>query len=357
MKTISTFFLNHKGGNPRNSEGSFVRLNDGRILFAYTKYSGASWQDHCTADIASVISEDDGMTWKEGPVLVKNLALNVMSVSLLRLQNGRIAMVYLEKSDILWQNEHFVDCRPKICFSEDETKTWSPATDVVQMQPAYLVVHNDRLVQTPDGRLICPAAMHVWKSREGFMPGVGLFFLSDDGGKTWSAADNGCYPPEGLRGGLMEPGVVPLEQNHLMAWFRTNGGCQYTTHSYDNGMSWSHVQPAPEFLSPESPMSMKRDPVSGDLFAIWNNHHPQYSVKFDTAASWGRTPLVLARSRDNGRTWQDHVVLEDAADHGFAYTAMLFDGSKLYLEYCCGCGWNNGAMLQDCKIRVLDLAD
>ncbi len=356
MKIISEHFLNHGPDNPRNSEGSFVKLRDGRILLAYTRYSGKDWHDHCTADIASVISDDEGRTWQNGPVLLKNRALNVMSVSLLRLQDGRIAMVYLEKSDVLWQREHFVDCRPKIRFSEDGAAAWSEPADITKMQPVYLVMHNDRLLQTSGGRLICPVTMHVCTSRDGFLPGIGLFFYSDDGGKTWTAARNGCYPPEGLRGGLMEPGVIELAPAHLMAWFRTNGGCQYTAFSYDNAETWSHAQPAPEFPSPESPLSMKRDPVSGDLFAVWNNHHPQYAVKFDPEGSWGRTPLVLARSSDNGKSWKDHVVLEDAADHGFAYIAMFFDRSKLYLEYCCGSGLNGGAMLQDSKIRVLDIA-
>jgi len=40
-------------GNPRNSEGSFVALKDGRILYVYTHYNGASWHDHASADLAS----------------------------------------------------------------------------------------------------------------------------------------------------------------------------------------------------------------------------------------------------------------------------------------------------------------
>ena len=48
--TITNLF--HGEGNPRNSEGAFVELKDGRILFAYTRYKGASWADAATADIA-----------------------------------------------------------------------------------------------------------------------------------------------------------------------------------------------------------------------------------------------------------------------------------------------------------------
>ena len=39
--------------NPRNSEGAFMPLKDGRILFAYSRYYGNSSHDHATADIAA----------------------------------------------------------------------------------------------------------------------------------------------------------------------------------------------------------------------------------------------------------------------------------------------------------------
>ncbi|NLF93034.1 MAG: hypothetical protein GX564_04015 [Oligosphaeraceae bacterium] len=67
----------------------------------------------------------------------------------------------------------------------------------------------------------------------------------------------------------------------------------------------------------------------------------------------GRTPLVLARSSDNGKTWKGHLVLEDAPNHGYAYTAMLFDRGKLFLAYCCGGLDTCECMLQDMKIRSL----
>ena len=54
-----------KEGNPRNGEGAFLRLLDGRIMFAYTKYDGESNTDEATAHIAAVYSEDEGESWSE----------------------------------------------------------------------------------------------------------------------------------------------------------------------------------------------------------------------------------------------------------------------------------------------------
>jgi len=43
--SVITLELRHKRNNPRNSEGAFITLADGRILFAYSRYYGSSWSD------------------------------------------------------------------------------------------------------------------------------------------------------------------------------------------------------------------------------------------------------------------------------------------------------------------------
>ena len=48
--------LNPGEGNPRNSEGDFLKLEDGRILFVYTQYDGSSSVDHAPAHLAASTS-------------------------------------------------------------------------------------------------------------------------------------------------------------------------------------------------------------------------------------------------------------------------------------------------------------
>ena len=62
-------FIGSKEGNPRNGEGTFLRLKDNSILFAYTKFSGNDWHDECTADIVALTSYDEGETWSDERVL------------------------------------------------------------------------------------------------------------------------------------------------------------------------------------------------------------------------------------------------------------------------------------------------
>lgn len=339
-------------GCPRNSEGSFVSLRDGRVLFVYTRYYGDSWSDHAPADLVALISSDQGRSYSpEKRILVKNDARNVMSVSLLRLADGRIALVYLRKSD-----GDACNCRPFWRTSSDEGETWSDPVDIIGV-PGFFVVNNDRLIQLSDGRLLLPVAFHPYQRNdqgmvESKMRGLVLFYASDDGGVHWRELPNWLSPPQGMEIGFQEPGVVELADGRLFAYFRTGSGAQYTAVSPDRGVTWSDPVRNDSFLSPVSPLSIKRNPFSGELFAIWNDYNPVWNVS-RTPASWGRTPLVLARSRDEGKSWFGHLVLEDSPNHGYCYTAMHFTDHALLLAYCSGGGKQE--VLQQLTLARLEL--
>ena len=346
------YILHHSSANPRNSEGSFVELADGRIYFAYSCYYGDDSFDDCPAHICAITSTDGGGSWSKPVIAVRNSKSNVMSVSLLRLADGRIAMLYLEKSEIPEYGQK--ECRPQIVFSDDECSTWSSPVDIAGVPAVYFVGNNDRLIQLRSGRLLMPFSHHLYLPDGRLGDGIGVFYYSDDNGATWKRSADTVYPPTGMERGLMEPGVIELEDGSVYCWFRTAAGCQYKTKSYDGGIHWSAAVPAPEFRSPNSPLSMKRDAASGIIYAVWNCHHPMFSVP-QTSSKWGyRTPLVIARSKDDCQTWDDHFAVETSPDHGYAYTAMFFRKEKLFLAYCCGGEPDCIRMLQDCRINILD---
>ena len=349
------YMLHHKNGNPRNSEGAFVELSGGRIYFAYSCYYGDDSFDDGTADICYIISEDGGKSWSEPQVAVKNKKCNVMSVSLLRLFDGRIAMVYLEKSDIPGFSHK--ECRPQIIFSSDECLTWSQPVDMAGIPAVYLVGNNDRLIQLESGRLLMPFSQHIYLPDGKLGDGIGVFYFSDDCGATWNRSADTVYPPCGVVRGLMEPGVIELKNGAVFCWFRTAMGCQYKSMSYDGGSHWSAAVPAPEFRSPNSPMSVKRDTESNIIYAIWNCHSPLFTLQH-ADSRWGyRSPLVIAMSKDECQTWEGHTAIENDSDHGYAYTAIFFRKEQLFLAYCCGGRPDCIRMLQDCKINVLNTSE
>lgn len=354
--------LSSKRNNPRNSEGSFVTLKDGRILFAYSRYRGKDWMDHATADIAARTSADGGRTWTTADrILVPNEGgCNVMSVSLLRLQDERIAMFYMVKNSLQ-------DCRLFMRSSADEGRTWSERVCCIPA-PGYFVVNNDRVIQLKSGRLVVPAGLHRLKSAApGFDYGafdlraLVMFFLSDDGGKTWRESKDWWALPVRALHGLQEPGVVELADGSLYAWARTGTGHQWQMRSHDGGETWTPPEVS-QFCSPCSPMSIKRIPTTGHLLAVWNDHAPRWgmpkkNMKDGWAAndsSWGRTPLVAAISRDEGKTWRLAKLIENDPDRGFCYIAIHFVDDAALLAYCCG-GGRKSMVLQDMCVRRVAL--
>lgn len=341
--------LHSAPGNPRNSEGSFVTLKDGRILYAWSRYTGEKWEDHCRADIAGCISTDDGHTWGPHQLLVANEGqCNVMSVSLLRLQDGRIALFYLQKNSAL-------DCRLRVRFSSDEAQTWS---DAVLCQPAqgYFVTNNDRVLQLHDGRLLVAAGYHRAQSPDGNieagieMHATACFFYSDDGGVTWQESPQRLRIADSIESGLQEPGLIERSDGSLYGWARTSDGWQWEFEAHDRGETWSTPRRS-RFASPCSPLSIKRIPELNRWVAVWND--PQAPISQESQwgenSSWGRTPLALATSADEGTTWSRPLLIEDDRARGFCYIAIHPVKDALLLAYCCG--GRGTAVLQDSCIR------
>lgn len=348
-----TFDIPHGPDNPRNSEGSFLLAKDGRIRFIYTRYSGADWGDHAAADLAEMISGDGGETWQDhGVVIRRGEAENIMSVSLLRLQDGSVRLFYLEKRCV---RDTFA-CVPMMCRSDDEGQTWSPARRLIP-HDGYYVMNNDRAIQLRSGRIVLPFSLHPWRSGGRLRPGIVFTLFSDDSGETWNESDTMLTPDYQAEtaNGFQEPGVIELEDGKLLLWIRTSRGFQYVSYSADGGRTWSQPLPNWNFPSPCSPMSLKRDPATGFLYAVWNDTDRRHGV---TPLTSPRTPLAMMRSRDNGKTWDktETVLLEKEPDHGYCYTAMLFNGSSLLLGYCCGRHGEGASQLQDLRIRKFGLS-
>jgi len=306
-------------GNPRNSEGDFIQLSDGRILYIYTHFTGGGGDDD-PAFLAGRISADGGETWTtEDITVVPNEGKwNVMSVSLLRLRSGAIGLFYLCK-----QGQD--DCRLYLRTSTDEAQTWSEPTLCIPVD-GYFVVNNDRVVQLASGRLVAPAARHVLPGETQFRPGVAMCFVSDDEGKTWTQGAE-IAPPPNSGSGLQEPGVIELKDGRLMMLCRTGHGCQYRCYSSDGGLTWTDAEPT-DIMSPCSPATFERIPQTGDILMIWNDHSK------DAKLGETRTPLTVAISRDEGQTWEHAKDIETAPDGCYCYTALEFVGDRVLLAYC-----------------------
>lgn len=314
-------------GNPRNSEGDFVTLADGRVLLIYTRFTGGGG-DHATADLVARESRDAGRTWNAvDRVIVRNEGqMNVMSVSLLRLAGGPIALFYLRKNST-------ADCRPCLRLSRDEGQTWSDPTLCVPDQVGYFVMNNGRAIQTRGGRLVLPLCLHMLPDyAKPDWQGTALCYLSDDEGRTWRASREKFTgkDPAGKRVTLQEPGLIELRDGRLMMYCRTTSGSQYVSYSSDHGDTWTPPV-ASNILSPCSPALVKRIPQTGDLLLVWNNHQD-----IDPKLAKLRTPFTVALSKDDGRTWLPAKTLENDPTGWYCYPAMTFVGDHVLIAHCSG---------------------
>lgn len=304
--------------NPRNSEGDFIRTKDGRILFVYSQYFGKSASDHAHANLAAIWSSDEGKTWSEPEIIVKmDGGLNVMSVSLIRLQDGRIGLFYLRKYSMS-------DNREWVRYSTDEGKTWSEAECCISDEfKDYYVVNNARIIQLRDGTILVPACHHKTIHGKFDWSGELVCFYSKDAGKTFQRGEY-VKKPKGLV--FQEPGVNELEDGTIFMYTRTTSGSQFVMRSKDGGITWDEPGPS-QFTSPCSPLLIRPIPGTKRFLAVWN----------DTPK--GRNPLNIAvLDAELNILWK--TVLdksEGTPPQWFCYPAILALNEKEFLiSYCAG---------------------
>ena len=316
MKHIgrSVLFLAAKPGNPRNGESTFLRLPDGRIMFAYTEYYGDSWEDHAIAHLCACTSADEGETWTGPRVILEKdeRALNIMSPSLVRMNNGDLGIFYLRKEKM---PDNGQICMPKFRRSKDEGLTWSEPQDTGFPEGYYCGI-NDCAVRLKSGRILYPASYHGIRYDAYGTCTLDLsaqknsdvrFTYSDDDGMTWQVLPAVLKTPYDDRHGFAEPGVYEHEDGTLWCWFRTGYGFQYHSHSADGGVTWDPAEPNFCFTSPDAPMRVKR--VGPYVAAVFNPI--AFNCLRENSEVWGspkRTPIVCALSADDGHSFADRGI-------------------------------------------------
>lgn len=348
MKKIGrqVLFIPTGKNNPRNGEGSFIRLNNGAIMFAYTEFTGDdSKDDDAKANIFSLISYDEGETWVEKTLLFTKPenALNIMNTSFLRMKNGDIGAFYIVK---------LPDGTDRIVFTHscDEGKSWSEPVNCLNCidKQDYYVINNDRVIRLKNGRILLPLARHtIFTDSDEFQPGVLCFVYSDDDGRSWIKTETELvFPFRNNPDGYQEPGVYQLSDGRVWCYIRTDTGFQYECFSSDNGITWTNPEPNLFFSSPCSPMQIKD---WGDMTVAVFNPEPEHILREENDL-WGRTPYTMAVSTDKGITFSREKLfyIEDDRTNGYCYPAIFDGGNYLLIAYYHS--YNSGVCLNSTKI-------
>lgn len=136
------------------------------------------------------------------------------------------------------------------------------------------------------------------------LQGVGI---STDEGKTWKLHGALAAPEWAL-----ECMITELKDGRLWLLTRTGGGFLWESHSTDKGLTWSEAK-ASTIANPGSRFFIRRL-ASGNLLLV--NH-----VNFK-----GRNNLTAQVSTDDGRTWNDGMLLDERNNVSYPDGAQDKDG-------------------------------
>lgn len=357
MKKVGkeVLFLSTSEFNPRNGEGTLLRLKDGSIIYAFTEYYGDCGKDHGIARISACYSYDEGESWSDKEILIEKdeKAQNIMSANLLRLPSGNLGIIYLRKEI---NEEKGCYCMPVFRESKDEGKTWSDYSYCTDKMGYYCPFNSTALV-LKSGRIIFPVSYNM-KQYDVFKLGIdsGLpecgsyikLLYSDDSGKSWNEYEHKFKSPYGFDIRITEPSIYEHDNGDLWVWMRTQAGHQYQSVSSDGGKSWSAVCPNFLFASPDSPMQVRK--VGKYTVSVFNPI-PFFAVS-SAKEEWlapKRTPLLLAVSENDGMEFShentnDNKVLakyceeklfyiEDDLNESYCYPAILDCGDYFLVAY------------------------
>ncbi len=146
---------------------------------------------------------------------------------------------------------------------------------------------------------------HDWFAGNTQLQGVGI---SQDQGQTWKLCGAVKAPPWAL-----ENMIVQLHDGRLWMLIRTGSGFLWESYSDDQGRTWSPAA-ATAIASPGSRFFIRRL-ASGNLLLV--NH---YHFK-------GRSHMTARISTDDGRTWNDGLLLDERA--GVSYPDGVQDPNGL----------------------------
>jgi len=188
--------------------------------------------------------------------------------------------------------------------SSDDGAHWSAASPLPE---GFVGPVKNKPVQMPDGSLLCGASTETAEKPSRWRV---QFEHTADLGKTWEKTG---YLNDGLTISAIQPSILFLGGDRLLAIGRTRQEHLFRTTSSDGGRTWS-----------EMTLSDLPNPNSGTDAVTLRDHRHLLVYNHTTR---GRSPLNVAVSSD-GKTWQAALVLENEPAE-FSYPAVIQTGDGL----------------------------
>jgi len=218
-------------------------------------------------------------------------------------KNKRLILYYMTMYKKGWTN-----CKIKSKISLDNGHTWSEEK-IFREELGWMI--RNHLLTLKNGEIIFPMYdERVWGS---------VFMISDDNGKSWRETSVLESTP-----GNIQPTTVQLKNLTLLSLMRTGGKRQnkkylWKSISSDNGKYWTD----PELTTIPNPNAAAEMVMlnSGNIVLTYNDSFNK------------RTPLNMALSEDDGKTWKYSRAIE-TEEGEFSYPSIIqTNDGKIHVTY------------------------
>jgi predicted neuraminidase/peroxiredoxin len=243
-------------------------------------------------------------SWSEPEVLLQGATAPPGNGVIFRDATNRLWIVWcqMEGSRPTRRGSGWNHCRLFSRTSTDHGLTWSE--DLPVLEEELWCVPRNPPIALADGTLLLPV--------EGLQDKVeGSHFLT-------LARDESAWRRAGFTSGGSQPAVIQRRDGTLLALLRHSRNITQID-SRDGGQTWSNAL-ATELKNPDSGITMTRL-ANGHLLVVYNDSPTR------------RTPLVVARSIDEGKTWEEPRQLEsNPGEYSYPCIIQTADG-RIHVSY------------------------
>lgn len=313
-KTESSVYLNSNAFPLNiNFNGPFARNQDFQLV--------------CVHDKNAYVSDDNGNSWQSFEVFSNDAPFSILdSHSILCTQQGTLIVSFFNTAQFHFNWRKKTNRPTKNCMAHhyivrslDGGRTWE---EPILVQTGYVATATT-LIELKSGAILASTQNMDYDAARHYS----LSFRSEDNGKTWSASNKLDIGGQGHHDGCYEGTVVELKDK---VWFciRTNLDYFWHAYSYDDGKSWTHLEPGIEASS--SPAMLKRL-SSGNILMVYNPLYPSGKTSYprragqfsQTPASWHREELVAILSKDDAASWSKPVILAKCQGAWLSYPYLF----------------------------------
>jgi predicted neuraminidase len=281
-------------GAPAHHASSMTLAANGDLLVSWY---GGSYESSDDEALYLARRRKGTRSWDSPVMLLRKPEQPVGNAVILTMKSGDIWIIWgrMEASQPMLAHTGWDATRLMFRVSQDHGRTWS-ADRPFPMETAGWLPRN-LAIQLADGSTMVPV------SDERNNRDLSFFLMTKDSGATWTRSLD--IPNQESQG--EQPAVAQRRDGSLIAFLRTSPRL-LQTESFDGGKTWTPAK-ATDFKNPDAAISICAL-RNGNLLLVWNNNER------------GRSPLHIARSTDDGKTWSQPLLLE-ANPGEYSYPSIM----------------------------------